>query len=46
MSGEAFAFACWVRLQWPRLCEVGWAELVGEEELNAMLLDDWRSGAR
>lgn len=46
MNGESFAFWAWLRLQWPRLKEVGWAQLVGSEELNSMLLEDWRSGAR
>ena len=46
MNGAAFAFACWVRLQWPRLQQVGWAELMGCDELHTMLLEDWRSGAR
>ncbi len=46
MNGEGFAFAAWVSLIWPRLVEVGWAELIGPEEFNGLLLEDWRSGAR
>lgn len=44
--GEGFAYFRWISLIWPRLREVGWAELVGHDELNRLLLEDWRSGAR
>lgn len=46
MNSEGFAYFCWLRINWPRLLEVGWAELVGHDELNGLLLEDWRNGAR
>lgn len=46
MNGEHFACFRWVALNWPRLQQAGWTELMDSSELHALLIEDWRSGAR